>query len=201
MTPHLSRHHWFLFWSWMPWPVGIWLSGKELACQCKKCGFVPWVGKIPWRREWQSTPVFLPGKPMNRGVWWATVHGVSKSRAWHKDWVRTHTMTGPSMAVLPHYQSYLFKALDKGRIWAHLNEAWDWMKRQQGASVYLPVLFNDCCTVKENKDKQRGNWSLLVHNNKDLKKWPFILYSRAWELIIYLINTIMFWGHFKYSCL
>ena len=25
--------------------------------------FDPWVGKIPWRREWQPTPVFLPGKP------------------------------------------------------------------------------------------------------------------------------------------
>ena len=25
-------------------------------------GFDPWVGKIPWRRAWQSTPVFLPGK-------------------------------------------------------------------------------------------------------------------------------------------
>ena len=24
--------------------------------------FVPWVGKIPWRRAWQSTPVFLPGE-------------------------------------------------------------------------------------------------------------------------------------------
>jgi len=24
--------------------------------------FDPWVGKIPWRREWQPTPVFLPGK-------------------------------------------------------------------------------------------------------------------------------------------
>ena len=22
----------------------------------------PWVGKMPWRREWQSTPVFLPGE-------------------------------------------------------------------------------------------------------------------------------------------
>ena len=25
-------------------------------------GFNPWVGKIPWRRKWQPTPVFLPGK-------------------------------------------------------------------------------------------------------------------------------------------
>ena len=40
-------------------------SGKEPACQCrscKRCGFDPWVGKIPWRRVWQPTPVFLPGK-------------------------------------------------------------------------------------------------------------------------------------------
>ena len=41
-------------------------SGKEPACQhrrLKRCGFDPWVGKIPWRRKWQPTPVFLPGEP------------------------------------------------------------------------------------------------------------------------------------------
>ena len=27
-----------------------------------RSGFKPWVGKIPWRRKWQSTPVLLPGK-------------------------------------------------------------------------------------------------------------------------------------------
>ena len=39
-------------------------NGKEPACQCrrcKRCGFSPWVGKMPWRRTWQPTPVFLPG--------------------------------------------------------------------------------------------------------------------------------------------
>ena len=30
--------------------------------QCRRPGFDPWVGKIPWRREWLPTPVFLPGK-------------------------------------------------------------------------------------------------------------------------------------------
>jgi len=39
-----------------------WVSVKESACQCRRCGFDPWVGKIPWRRKWQPTPVFLPGK-------------------------------------------------------------------------------------------------------------------------------------------
>ena len=30
--------------------------------QCRTPGFNPWVGKIPWRRAWQLTPVFLPGE-------------------------------------------------------------------------------------------------------------------------------------------
>ena len=37
--------------------------GKEPACQCrrhKRHRFSPWVGKIPWRRAWQNTPVHLP---------------------------------------------------------------------------------------------------------------------------------------------
>ena len=39
--------------------------GKELACQCRRHrsrGFDLWARKIPWRRKWQPTPVFLPGK-------------------------------------------------------------------------------------------------------------------------------------------
>ena len=44
---------------WLPW----WLGGKEFACQCRRLGVDPWVRKIPWRRKWQLTPVFLPGKP------------------------------------------------------------------------------------------------------------------------------------------
>ena len=32
-----------------------------------RCRFDPWVGKIPWRRKWQPTPVFLPGKCMEPG--------------------------------------------------------------------------------------------------------------------------------------
>ena len=44
--------------AWLP----CWLSGKEFCCQCRRHGFNPWVGKILWRREWQPTPVFLPGE-------------------------------------------------------------------------------------------------------------------------------------------
>ena len=40
-----------------------WLSSKDFRLQCRKhrrLGFDPWAGKIPWRRAWQPTPLFLP---------------------------------------------------------------------------------------------------------------------------------------------
>ena len=42
-----------------------WTVGKRIGLQCRrcrKCGFQPWVGKIPCRRAWLHTPVFLPGE-------------------------------------------------------------------------------------------------------------------------------------------
>ena len=52
--------------------------------------FNPWVGKIPWRREWQPTPVFLPENPMDRGAWQAPVQEVTKSQTNLSDCERTH---------------------------------------------------------------------------------------------------------------
>ena len=57
------------------------VSGKEPSYQRrrqKRHGFDPWVVKMPWRRKWQPTPVFLSGK--FHGAWQATVLGVTKSR-------------------------------------------------------------------------------------------------------------------------
>ena len=48
-----------------PWVFPGSTSGKESACQCrrhKRCRFNPWIRKIPWRRTWKSTPVFLLGE-------------------------------------------------------------------------------------------------------------------------------------------
>ena len=67
-------------------------SGYEPTRQCgrpKTQGFCPWVGKTPWRRAWQPTPVFLPGESRDRGAWWATVHGVTESQTRLK-WLSTH---------------------------------------------------------------------------------------------------------------
>ena len=78
-------------------------SGKESTCQFKRCkrhGFDPWVGKMPWRRKWQPTPVCLPGK----------FHG-QRSLVGYSPWgpkdsdttEHTHTHTAPE-------PSYLWKA-------------------------------------------------------------------------------------------
>ena len=35
---------------------------KKSACQCRRHGFYPWIGKMPWKRKWQPTEISLPGK-------------------------------------------------------------------------------------------------------------------------------------------
>ena len=37
-------------------------SDGRVCLQCERPGFSRWVGKIPWRRKWQPTPVFLSGE-------------------------------------------------------------------------------------------------------------------------------------------
>ena len=39
-----------------------WISCQEPICQCRRHGFDPWVRNFCWRKKWQPTPVFLPGK-------------------------------------------------------------------------------------------------------------------------------------------
>ena len=67
-SPRKAIHHFFFLIGIYPTLMGLpwWLSGKESTCQCRRYGLDPWVGKIPWRRKWQLTPVFLPGESHGR---------------------------------------------------------------------------------------------------------------------------------------
>ena len=58
-------------------------SGTEPTCQCrrcKRCGFNPWVGKMPGEGNGNPVQYSCLENFKDRGVWWATVHGTAKSR-------------------------------------------------------------------------------------------------------------------------
>ena len=75
----------------LPW----WLSGKKSACQCRRLGFNPWVRKVSWRRKWQPTTVFLPGRSHGqRGLGAYSPWG--HKRVWHHlatKWQQKNTST------------------------------------------------------------------------------------------------------------
>ena len=87
-------------------------SDKEPTWQCrrcKKCRFSPWVRKIPWRRKWQPTPVFLPGNPIGREASWATVHGVTKNRSGLRT-LHCHNVQLHHVKIIfkkPYWETYL----------------------------------------------------------------------------------------------
>ena len=88
--------------NWLP----RWHSGEESTCQCgrRKRRFDPWVGKIPWRRKGQPTPVFLPGESQGRRSLAGVAHEVTTSQTQLSTHV--HTQVIPT-ALVPHRSIYL----------------------------------------------------------------------------------------------
>ena len=81
-------------------------SGKEPAWGCrryKRCWFNPWIGKIPWRRAWQPTPVFCMENPMDRETWRAIVDRVAKSWTQLKLLACTHTSPYRALTLRVYY--------------------------------------------------------------------------------------------------
>ena len=68
---HVIKFHLYIFKMGQPKETGFprWLSDKESAYQCRRrrrLGFDPWVGRIPWKKKWQPTPVLLPAESHGR---------------------------------------------------------------------------------------------------------------------------------------
>ena len=82
-----------------------WLSGKESACQCRRCrrlGFNPCVRKISWSSKWQPTPVFLPGTFQGQGsLVGCSPYGRRESDMTEQ--LHTHTHTHTQRTVGPFY--------------------------------------------------------------------------------------------------
>ena len=69
----------------LPW----WLRWESICLQCRRLGFNSWVWKISWKREWQPTPVFLPGE--FHGQRSLQFDGVAKSWTDWSNLAGTHT--------------------------------------------------------------------------------------------------------------
>ena len=89
----------------LPW----WLRGKRICLQSRRPGFDPWIGTIPWRREWLPTPVFLPGKSHRQRL---------QSMGWQRvrhDWA-FNTRQGEGPNLMPLWASQWPLLLSLGRI-------------------------------------------------------------------------------------
>ena len=60
----------------LPW----WLSGKESACNAGDLGLIPGLGRYPGEGRGNPLQYSCLRNPMDRGAWWAAVHGVTKSQ-------------------------------------------------------------------------------------------------------------------------
>ena len=114
-----------------------WLSGKESACHCKRHRFNPWVGKIPWRRIWQPTPVSLPGKRRGqRSLVGYSLVGIRKSWTLLSHWT-TATVVWCLFVFWARFlwvsKSQLLGS-DKRLQWCCLNSLWRslWWKPYEG---------------------------------------------------------------------
>ena len=86
---------------------------KESACQYGRhrvCSFDPWVRKIPWRRTWQPTPVFLPGESHGQRSLAGYSHRVAKSQTWLSNYACSHTSLKWFASILyPAFKPAWFK--------------------------------------------------------------------------------------------
>ena len=57
-------------------------EGKESACNAGDLGSIPGLGRFPGEGNGNALQYFFLEIPMDRGAWWAIVHGVGKIQTW-----------------------------------------------------------------------------------------------------------------------
>ena len=83
-------------------------SSKEPACQCRKpkrCRLDPGSGRSPGGGDSNPLQYSWLENPMDRGAWWATVHGVTSSQM-QLNWLSMHTCTWEPTVTLPILSGY-----------------------------------------------------------------------------------------------
>ena len=107
----------------------------------------PWVGKIPWRRKQQPTPVSLLENPMDTGPWRATVHGVTVTHDWC-DLARAHTWD-PRELLHPFHHVKLFWKDGHAETWEQASTRYGICHQTWSWTSHPPKLWeiNFCCLI------------------------------------------------------
>ena len=81
-------------------------SVERIYLQCGRTGFDPWVGKIPWRREWQPTPVIWPGESNGQRSlvgdhpWGRRESDTTEQLTTHNRWKDYSILPSPALGML-----------------------------------------------------------------------------------------------------
>ena len=130
-----------------------WFRQERICLRCRRLGFEPWVGKIPWRRKWLPTPVFLPGKSHGQRIlmgycsWGCKVSDMTEAifTSLHLKW---HSPAPYLLNCAPHVSS--------------VNDDYDYFPNFYKENVYF---YNKALISLFNKLPARLEGSHLPHRN------------------------------------
>ena len=90
---------------------------KASACNAGDLGSIPGLGRSPGEGNGNPLQSSCLENPMDKGAWWATVHGVAKSRTWLSDFTSLHFSTFYLKELVTIVIEYYF-------LWLHVYPFW-----------------------------------------------------------------------------
>ena len=146
------------------WGLPRRFSGEESTCQCRRCrrqGFDPWVGKIPWRRKWLSTPVFLPRES----------HG-QRSMVGYSPWGRKESHTTKQLTLFSFIESTMITLLLQA-FWSFGHETCGIPAPQPGIEFIPPHTIPYCSGSQSPSHwtaREVPEWVSITWNKKALEE-------------------------------
>ena len=146
--------------------------------QCGRPGFNPWVGKISWRRKWQPTPVFLPGKSHGRrsllgySSWGRKELDTTEQLHFHFHTVKVFSIVSEAVDIFLEFSCFFYDPMDAGSLIS-------------GSSAF-----------------SKSNlyiWKFLVHillkpSLKDFEHYLASMWNECSCAVVWTLFGLVFWG-------
>ena len=146
---------------------------------------------MPWRREWQPTPVFLLENSMDRGAWWVIVHEVAKSRTQLKQLsIMSEARDTTDFLVLWNNKSPFPFLTSFFSCFVMFHQAdFNWIPvsyGQKSHNVYILILFQPSLPhiLLKRTGSEGRKWVELAHKEQITRKMSFLIfwiYSKVCE--------------------